>query len=122
MLELRYGRMLLVIGWLLIVFIVAGSLTPAGADVKFLFSDKVRHLSSYLMLMVYFCGLYPRERHPLLALAFFLLGAVLEVLQGTLTTTRQMDLIDLTANTLGIALGFVFARLGLAQWPRLIDR
>jgi glycopeptide antibiotics resistance protein len=47
---------------------------------------------------------------------------MLEVLQGTLTTTRYMDVIDLTANTLGIVLGFVFARLGLAQWPRLIDR
>ena len=57
-----------------------------------------------------------------LALAFFLLGALLEILQGTLTTTRHMDLVDLTANSLGIALGFVFARLGLAQWPRLIDR
>jgi hypothetical protein len=122
MLSLRYGRTLLLIGWLLIVAIVIGSLTPAGADVKFLLSDKVRHLSSYLILMVYFCGLYPRERHPMLALAFFLLGAMLEVLQGTLTTTRYMDVIDLTANTLGIVLGFVFARLGLAQWPRLIDR
>jgi glycopeptide antibiotics resistance protein len=72
--------------------------------------------------MVYFSGLYPRERHPLLALAFFLLGAMLEVLQGAVTATRHMDFIDLTANTLGIVLGFVFARLGLAQWPRLIDR
>src|SRR5262245_26518767 len=122
MLELRHGRALLVVGWLLIGAIVFGSLTPAGADIRFLFSDKVRHLSSYLILMVYFCGLYPRERHPMLGLAFFLLGAMLEVLQGALTTTRHMDVLDLTANTLGIVLGFAFARLGLAQWPRLIDR
>jgi glycopeptide antibiotics resistance protein len=122
MLALRHGRTLLVVGWLLIAAIVFGSLTSKGADIRFLFSDKVRHLSSYLILMVYFSGLYPRERHPMLALAFFLLGAMLEVLQGTLTTTRHMDVLDLTANTLGIVLGFVFARLGLAQWPRLIDR
>ncbi|HJS22165.1 MAG TPA: hypothetical protein VJ764_05870 [Steroidobacteraceae bacterium] len=122
MLALRHGRALLVIGWVLIATVVVGSLTPAGADFRFLLSDKVRHLSSYLILMVYFCGLYPRERHPMLALAFFLLGAMLEVLQGALTATRHMDLIDLTANTLGIVLGFVVARLGLAQWPRLIDR
>jgi hypothetical protein len=33
-----------------------------------------------------------------------------------------MDLIDLTANTLGIVLGFVFARLGVAEWARRFDR
>jgi hypothetical protein len=122
MLDLRHGRTLLVIGWMLIAIIVVGSLTPAGVDVRFLLSDKVRHLTSYLVIMVYFSGLYPRERHLMLALAFFLMGAMLELLQGALTTTRHMDFIDLTANTLGIVLGFVFARLGLAQWPRLIDR
>jgi hypothetical protein len=122
MLDLRHGRTLLVIGWVLIAIIVVGSLTPAGVDVRFLLSDKVRHLTSYLVIMVYFSGLYPRERHVMLALAFFLMGAMLELLQGALTTTRHMDFIDLTANTLGIVLGFVFARLGLAQWPRLIDR
>jgi hypothetical protein len=122
MLDLRHGRTLLVIGWMLIAIIVVGSLTPAGVDVRFLLSDKVRHLTSYLVIMVYFSGLYPRERHLMLALAFFLMGAMLELLQGALTMTRHMDFIDLTANTLGIVLGFVFARLGLAQWPRLIDR
>jgi hypothetical protein len=122
MLDLRHGRTLLVIGWVLIAIIVVGSLTPAGVDVRFLLSDKVRHLTSYLVIMVYFSGLYPRERHLMLSLAFFLMGAMLELLQGALTTTRHMDFIDLTANTLGIVLGFVFARLGLAQWPRLIDR
>ena len=114
--------MLLIVGWLLIAAIVIGSLTPAGVDLRFHLSDKVRHLSSYLVLMLYFSGLYPRERHPLLALAFFLLGALLEIVQGTLTTTRHMDLIDLTANTLGIVLGFVFARLGVAEWARRFDR
>ena len=122
MLSLPHARMLLVIGWLLIAIIVVGSLMPAGLDVGFRVSDKLRHFAGYFVLMLYFSGLYPRERHPLLALAFFLLGAALEILQGTLTATRHMDLIDLTANTLGIVLGFVFARLGVAEWARRIDR
>ncbi len=122
MLALPHARALLVIGWVLIAVIVVGSLTPAGAELRFHFSDKLRHCGSYFVLMLYFSGLYPRERHPLLALAFFLMGAALEILQGAFTTTRHMDLIDVTANTLGIVLGFVFARLGVAEWARRIDR
>jgi hypothetical protein len=122
MLSLPHGRALLLIGWVLIAAIVIGSLMPAGIDVGFRMSDKVRHMLGYFVLMVYFAGIYPRERHPLLALAFFLLGASLEVLQGALTASRQMDPADLAANTLGVALAFFAARLGLGEWARRIDR
>jgi hypothetical protein len=54
MLSLPHGRILLIVGWLLIAAIVIGSLTPAGVDLRFHVSDKVRHLSSYLVLMLYF--------------------------------------------------------------------
>ncbi len=122
MLSLPHGRTLLVIGWLLVAITVIGSLVPAGPDMGFHLSDKLRHFAGYFVLMLYFAGLYPRERHALVALAFFLLGAVLEVLQGTLTTTRDMNLADLAVNTLGIAVAFGVARLGLADWARRIDR
>jgi VanZ family protein len=122
MLALPHGRALLVVGWVLIAAIVVGSLTPAGLDVGVRMSDKVQHMLGYFVLMAYFAGLYPRERHPLLALAFFLLGASLEVMQGLFTNTRHMDASDLAADTLGIALAFVAARLGLGDWARRIDR
>jgi glycopeptide antibiotics resistance protein len=122
MLSLPHARTLLVIGWLLVALIIIESLVPAGLEVGVSLSDKVRHFAAYFVLMLYFSGLYPRERHLLLALAFFLLSACLEVLQGTFTTTRHMDAVDLVANSLGIALAFVAARLGLAEWARRLDR
>lgn len=122
MLPLPHARLLLFIGWVLIAVTVIGSLTPASVELGFRLSDKMRHFAGYFVMMLYFSGLYPRERHPLLALGFFMLGAGLEVMQGTLTKTRHMNALDLTANTLGIVVAFVFARLGLAEWARRIDR
>ncbi len=122
MLSLPHGRALLVIGWLLIALIIVGSLAPAGLALGLGVPDKVRHFLGYLALMLYFAGLYPRERHALLAFAFVLMGAALELLQGTLTTTRDMEFGDFATNTLGIAVAFLLARLGLANWARRIDR
>ncbi len=122
MLSLPHGRALLVIGWLLVVIIVVGSLLPEAIGIGLDVSDKLRHFAGYFVLMLYFAGLYPRERHWLLALAFFLMGAALELLQGTLTATRAMEFGDLAVNTLGVASAFLLARLGLGDWARRLDR
>lgn len=122
MLSLPHGRVLLGIGWLLILLVVVGSLAPAGPVLDLSISDKARHFLCYLVLMLYFTGLYPRERHGLLAVAFFLMGVALELLQGALTATRHMDLRDVALNTGGIAAAFLLARLGLADWARKLDK
>lgn len=122
MLSLPHGRALLVIGWVLIVLTVVGSLAPAGPALELSISDKVRHFAGYFVLMLYFAGLYPRERHGLLAVAFFLMGAALELLQGALTVARHMDVRDIAMNTGGIAAAFLLARLGLGDWARRLDR
>ena len=122
MLSLPHGRILLVIGWVLIAVTVFGSLAPAGPSLGFRIGDKVQHFAGYFLLMLWFSGLYPRERHLMLAVAFFLMGAALELVQGALTTTRDMDVHDLVMNTLGIATAYLCARLGLANWARRLDR
>lgn len=122
MLPLPHGRALLVIGWLLIVLVVIGSLAPAGPAFELSLSDKARHFLGYFVLMLYFAGLYPRRRHALLAVAFFLMGAALELLQGAMTATRTMDLHDVGVNSGGIAAAFLLARLGLGDWARRLDR
>lgn len=122
MLSLPHGRILLVIGWILIAVTVYGSLAPVVPSLGVSLSDKVRHFSGYFVLMLWFSGLYPRERHLMLAVAFFLMGAALELMQGALTTTRDMDVWDMVMNTLGVATAFVCARLGLANWARRLDR
>jgi VanZ family protein len=122
MLSLPHGRLLLVIGWILIMIAIIGSLTPELPSLGFTIGDKLRHFVGYFVLMAWFSGLYPRERHLLLAIAFLLMGAALELLQGVLTVTRDMDLKDLGVNLLGIATAFLLARLGLGNWARRLDR
>lgn len=116
MLALPHGRVLLIIGWLLVIFTIAGSLTAAMPRVSISVSDKLMHFLGYFGLTIWFAGLYPRKRLWIIAVAFFLMGAMLEVLQSTLTTRREMDIVDLGANTLGIVMACVFALLGLSAW------
>ncbi|HKE44249.1 MAG TPA: hypothetical protein VKB41_06890 [Steroidobacteraceae bacterium] len=121
MLSLPHARTWLVIGWLLIAGVVVGSLIPNVPTFGLGISDKVEHFSSYLLLMLWFSGLYERKRHGWLAVAFFLMGAALELLQGALTTTREMDIKDALTNGAGVATGFVLAGFGLANWTRRIE-
>ena len=122
MLLLPHGRILLVIGWILIAATVYGSLAPDLPSLGFNIGDKARHFLGYFILMLWFSGLYPRERHLLLGVAFLFMGAALELVQGALTTTRDMDLGDLGMNALGIATAFQLARVGLGNWARQLDR
>jgi VanZ family protein len=116
MLSLPHGRLLLTIGWILIGAIVIGSLGPALPIRGVQYGDKLEHFSAYFGLTLWFAGLYPRRRLWAIALAFFLMGAMLEVAQGTLTTSRQMDIFDLMTNSIGIAAGVFVALLGLSEW------
>lgn len=116
MLSLPHGRLFLVIGWLLVLLTIAGSLSPVMPRVGISPGDKVMHFLAYFSLTIWFAGLYPRKRLWMIALAFFLMGAALEMLQGALTATRDMDVVDLGVNTLGIVMACVFGLLGLSAW------
>lgn len=116
MLSLPHGRILLTIGWILIVATVVGSLGPSLPQMGVKMSDKVLHFLGYFGLTMWFAGLYPRGRLWVIGLCFFFLGALLEVMQGTLTRNREMDVHDLMMNTLGIATAVAVALLGLREW------
>ncbi|HEY7377578.1 MAG TPA: VanZ family protein [Steroidobacteraceae bacterium] len=122
MLSLPHARIWLTLGWLLIAGVVIGELLPGVPSLGLKISDKLEHFASYMVLMLWFSGLYERKRHALLALAFFLMGCALELLQGAFTDTRDMDIKDALANGAGIVAGFVLAGFGVANWTRLIEK
>lgn len=121
MLPLPHGRVLLVIGWAFIAFTIYGSLNAHGIPMGITVNDKIEHAAGYFLLMVWFAGLYPRNRHWMLGLGLFLLGAILEVLQGTMTATREMDIHDLAANTSGILIAYGLCGFGLANWATRVE-
>jgi hypothetical protein len=95
-------------GWLGIAATLVLSLTPpmlgeAGN------TDKIVHLTGYAVLMFWWAQLVV-ERRWRLAVAVVLLGIAIELLQG-LTPNRQPDVLDALANSGGVLLGWLAARL-----------
>jgi len=121
MLSLPHGRVLLVVGWVLVISIVVGRLAPMLPNVGVKGGDKIMHLLAYFGLTLWFSGLYPLRQLWVIALGFFLLGATLEVLQAVLTAHRQMDIRDLAANTMGIAAASFAAIIGVRQWAERLE-
>lgn len=103
---------LMVIGWLMVVIVIALSLLPVPASLPDVpQGDKYGHLMAYFSLMFWFAQLYGDRRQRLLFAVFFiLLGGVLEWLQS-LTGYRQLDIMDFIMNTLGVLCGLIFSSL-----------
>lgn len=120
MLPLRYPWVWWLLGWLLVVGVIAGSLLPGDLLAGISLRDKILHAGSYFVLMTWFSGLYRREHHIFIALLLFSLGFALDYLQGSLQT-RSFDIDDVAANTVGILIGFLLARYVFEGWCRRVE-
>jgi hypothetical protein len=119
--HLRYPRVWLVVGWSLVILAVIGSLLPVQNIPQVQTSDKVQHFAAYALLAVWFAGIYPRGRYPLIAGGLFILGVGIEWAQGAMGLGRQADPMDVVANASGIAFGLVAALLGLGKWAARVE-
>ena len=119
-LPLRYSMVWSLLGWAFVFTVITLSLLPGtltwqrGHDRTSLF-DKVGHAVLYCLLMVWFGGIYTRQRHLVIALALVGQSAVLELIQAQLPY-RSFDTQDLLANIVGIVLGLSLSYLLLAGW------
>ncbi|HWR77063.1 MAG TPA: VanZ family protein [Thiobacillus sp.] len=96
-------------GWLGVILTLALSLMPPALDVSSGHTDKIVHLAGYALLMFWWAQLVTQQRWKL-AIAVVLFGIAIEGLQG-LTPDRQPDLLDALANSGGVLLGWLAARL-----------
>ncbi len=77
--------------------------------------DKIGHMFVFLMLMLLSLWGFSKQIHSAPAFRFILImflicslyGFLLEVMQGSLSTDRQFDIVDSVANMLGSMLGGV---------------
>jgi len=105
----------------LIGAVIVASLTPGGVPKIGHLGDKWEHALSYLVLATWFVGLAPRRTYPWIATGLVLLGFTMEVLQYALTSDRMADARDMTANSIGIAVGIVLAYVGLGAWAQRVE-
>jgi VanZ family protein len=82
--------------------------------------DKIAHFGTYLILALWFTGIFARANYWKLALALVGLGVAMEVLQHAMERGRQGDPLDMGANTLGVAAGVALAVWQTGGWaPRI---
>jgi VanZ family protein len=122
LLALRHPRLWLVLGWILIGGAIIASLMPAH-DLPKLggINDKAEHIVGYAVLSLWFAGIYPRTRYPMIGVGLLVMGIVIEGLQGAMHWGRQADLRDVYANTVGIVCGLGLALLWLGGWAMRVE-
>ena len=122
LLALRHPRLWLVSGWLLIIGAIIASLVPSHELPTFGgISDKTEHIVGYGVLSLWFAGIYPRTRYPMIGVALLVMGIVIEGLQGAMKVGRQADLHDVYANVVGIACGLTLALIWFGGWAQRLE-
>ena len=122
LLALRHPRLWLVCGWLLVAGAIVANLMPAHDLPKIGgINDKAEHIVGYLVLSLWFAGMYPRTRYPMIGVALLVMGIVIEGLQGAMHMGREADITDVYANTVGIVAGLTLALIWLGGWAMRVE-
>lgn len=121
-LPLRYPRLWLVGGWLLIGLALLASLSPVQELPHVSGSDKMHHFIAYFAMTMWFAGIYPRSQYVWIGIAMFALGAVIEGAQGAMGWGREADLYDMIANTSGVVVALILASMGLGGWTQWVEK
>lgn len=107
---LRHARWWLGLWWLAVALTVVAELLPAMfLPVTPAGGDKVEHVLGYALLAAAAVQVFRRPRLWRIGALLVGLGLLLEVAQGTLTSTRSFDLLDALANAVGVLLGLASA-------------
>ena len=114
--KLRFIRLWLAIGFVLVGVVCFLTLTPSPPDMgDFRESDKIGHLVAYSVIMLWFGFIYLRGKQYIkIGLAFLAMGIVLESIQGMLGY-RNFSYLDMCANGCGVIIGWLLARTRLAD-------
>ncbi len=114
--RLRYRRLWLALGVLMVVALIVVGLTPGVPGLGFRGADKLEHLLAYLAVTAWFGSLFERSGYPLLALAMIALGIGIEFSQESMALGRRGDVLDAVANTLGVGAGLLAAASSRESW------
>ena len=110
--------------WAMVLAVIVGSMLPALLlpDVP-RGGDKVQHLLGYFVLAAVAVQVFAGRRALLRAGGGLVaMGVLIEIAQGTLTTTRAMDPWDALANTLGVLAGLATAWLPMRDALLKLER
>ena len=122
--ELRYRKLWLIIGYMLIALVIFLSLTssPVRINTHLPYQDKLFHALAYFSLTFWFMQIYHIRHHVFRWIMFFLcLGLLMEYLQG-FEPERYSEVGDMVANTLGVAAALALSRTQLRFMLARLER
>ncbi|MBT8137053.1 MAG: VanZ family protein [Gammaproteobacteria bacterium] len=78
------------------------------------------HTLQYMVLMLWFGGIYPARHHLLIATGIVIVGIAIEVAQAA-SIFRTFDLKDIAANIAGVIAGLLLVQTVLRDWCRRVE-
>jgi VanZ family protein len=122
MLSLRFPRLWLSLGWIAVAAATVACLVPVpqlpqAPEVN----DKTAHFIAYLVLSVWFAGIYQRSRYWIIAVALIAMGILIELAQQAMGLGRHADLRDVFANCSGVFAGLLLCWFGLGGWMQWVE-
>lgn len=121
MLQVRYPRFWLTVGWLGVAAAVTVCLVPGSELPDTGMSDKTEHFLCYAALTCYFAGLYPRSRYWVIAIGLVFMGIAIEFAQSAMHLGRVGDVRDVLANSIGVVIGLILSFAGVGRWTQWIE-
>ncbi len=118
---LRFARTWFVLSIVLLVGDVVTALEPMSPKALLGINDKVVHATVFMGFMVWFAGLFPPRRWPLVFFVLAGYGVLIEVLQGVLTVSRTADPLAVAADVSGLLLGWLLCAAGLSRWREVVE-
>lgn len=127
MLPLQYAGLWRVLSLIILLAVLAGTLSPAvwfdsrTEALNWLENaDKWLHGLTFLFLSIWFAGLWERRVYWRIAVGLMLFGFIVEGAQR-LVGYRTADWLDIAANTAGIIVGLAVATAGLGGWGLWVE-
>ncbi|MEJ2553767.1 MAG: VanZ family protein [Gammaproteobacteria bacterium] len=119
--DLRWFKLWLVMGWLLVATVIYLSLTPHPIEIDVNHGDKIGHTLAYFGMMFWFAQLYRRRSHVWWGAGFIALGVSLEYLQGW-SGYRDFEYLDMVADASGVAAAWLLAGTAAARLLNGLER
>jgi len=127
MLPLRHSGVWRFFSVVLLLVVLAGTLTPTfwleshgKALSLFAHADKWLHGLTFAFLSIWFGGLFARRNYWAIALGLFAFGLLVEGCQ-LLVRYRMAEWLDVAANTAGIISGLTVAAAGVGGWALWLE-
>ncbi len=121
--KLRFKKIWLAVGFLLVGLVVYASLMPNPPDLTHIEGgDKIEHVAAYFALTFWFGQIYARKRvRWAIGVVFIVLGVGMEYLQR-MTGYRTFEYGDMAADTAGVFCALLAAQTPLARGLAVVEK